>query len=119
MDTGTALPDGLLAAVRLRLHITWQDEATDTDLSEILMQGITYLNRTAGETLDFSEPGTAWRALLFEYARYARSEALEVFETNYRSSLLALQHDRKIARMSAEETEGGGDNAENPVPAGE
>ena len=92
------LPDGLLAAVRLRLHITWQDDSTDANLTEMIQQGMNYLDAIAGESLDYSTPGTDARTLLFEYVRYVRDYALDVFEANYRSLLLALQHSRQLAR---------------------
>ena len=36
------------------------------------------------------------RSLLFEYVRYARDSALDVFENNYTSMILAMQHERRV-----------------------
>lgn len=85
-----ALPTGVLSGAKSYLDITWEDEATDVKLSGILERGIVYLDRVAGATQDYTVEGEA-RALLFDYARYARSGATDVFEQNYQSALLALQ----------------------------
>ena len=85
-----ALPNGLLAAAKTNLSITWDDPSTDTNLTGILERGIVYLNGIAGAAQDYEKEGNA-RALLFDYAMYARSGALPKFEANYESLLLALQ----------------------------
>lgn len=84
------LPNGLLNAAKNYLDITWQDADTDTKLTGILERGIAYLNRIAGVEQDYTVEGDA-KALLFDYARYVRSNALDEFLTNYLSELLALQ----------------------------
>lgn len=84
------LPNGLLNAAKNYLDITWQDADTDTKLTGILERGIAYLNRIAGVEQDYTAEGDA-KALLFDYARYVRSNALDEFLTNYLSELLALQ----------------------------
>jgi len=85
-----ALPEGLLAAAKINLSITWDDADTDTNLTGILERGIVYLNGVAGAAKDYTVEGDA-RALLFDYAMYARSGALSEFEKSYLSALLALQ----------------------------
>jgi len=85
-----ALPEGLLAAAKTYLSITWTDVETDANLTGILERGIAYLNRIAGAAKDYLIEGDA-RALLFDYAMYARSGALASFADNYKSELLALQ----------------------------
>ena len=98
-----ALPDGLLAAARNYLDITYTDEAGDTKLSGFLTRGMRYLDGVAGEALDYTEED-APRALLLDYCRYGRSNALDEFAVNYQHELLALQMNRQIARaMAAEE----------------
>jgi len=79
----------LLAAVRAELVITWEDAATDTRLKGYIKSGIRRLQEIAGAGLDFTE-GTAAYELLLARCRYANSQALEVFETNYRGDLLEL-----------------------------
>lgn len=97
-----ALPEGLLEAAKIDLDITWDDDATDAKLSGILERGIVYLDRIAGAAQDYTVEGDA-RGLLFDYARYARSGATDVFERNYQSALLALQ-----IHTTIEPAEGGG-----------
>ena len=84
------LPNGLLNAAKNYLDITWEDADTDTKLTGILERGIAYLNRIAGVEQDYTVEGDA-KALLFDYARYVRSNALDEFLTNYLPELLALQ----------------------------
>lgn len=90
------IAEQLLPDVENYLNITWQDDATDRKISGIISRGIARLGKLAGGEPDFTVPGDA-QELLFEYCRYARDEALDVFENNYRSMLLALQNDRKVA----------------------
>ncbi len=84
------LPNGLLNAAKNYLDLTWEDADTDTKLTGILERGIAYLNRIAGVEQDYTVEGDA-KALLFDYARYVRSNALDEFLTNYLPELLALQ----------------------------
>lgn len=93
----------LTADVKNFLDITWEDPATDKKAAGWTRAGITYLNGKAGQELEYPFGGDDW-TLLMEYARYARDAALDVFENNYRSLILALQNDRKIERMNDEES---------------
>ena len=95
------VPAELLDDVKNMRNITWDDAATDRKVSEHIAQGIRYLNGKAGEELDYTEPGDG-RRLLFEYVRYARDEALDVFESNDLSQILAMQNDRKVERYAEE-----------------
>lgn len=79
----------LFAEVKNYLDITWEDEQIDLKLTGILKRGMCYLERKAGATLDFEEEGQA-KALLLDYVRYARANALDEFETNYLHELLDL-----------------------------
>lgn len=85
----------LLAAVKTYLQITWTDEDTDSRLSELISSGEEYLNDKLGDAGDYDAPGYP-RTLLLEYVRYARDGALDVFENNYRSMILAMQHERLV-----------------------
>jgi hypothetical protein len=95
-----ALPEGLLEAVRNYLDITWIDENTDTKLSGIIARGIKYINKAAGTELDYVVEDKP-RELLFDYCRYARSNALDVFQTNYLHELLSLQIDQEVKAYEA------------------
>lgn len=101
-----ALPEQLLTDIKLDLGITWQDEATEAKLRRLIAAGMIYLNKKLGEETDYEKDGDP-RTLLFEYVRYSRDAALDVFENNYRSLLLSMQNGRavKLYVESATETE--------------
>lgn len=91
----------LLADVKTVLNVTWSDPGTDNRLTILTQNGMVYLNDKLGVPADYSQPGYP-RALLFEYVRYARDEALDVFENNYRSLILAMQNERLVNNFVAE-----------------
>lgn len=88
----------LLEEIKNYLNITWEDPATDRKLEGLLAAGINYLEGKAGQTLDFETEPDAMM-LLKDYVRYGRDSALDVFETNFRPLILALQHDRQLERL--------------------
>lgn len=94
-----SLPVGLLADVKNFLDITWDDEATDTKVSGLIASGMAYLDGKLGEAGDYTADGMP-RTLLMEYVRYARDSALDVFEGNYLSLLLDMQHERAVRRYA-------------------
>jgi hypothetical protein len=83
------LPAGLLDAAKAYIKITWQDAATDSEVTGYIIRGMKRLQQIAGASLDFTVEDQP-RALLLDYCRYARSQALEVFEQNFQSELLDL-----------------------------
>ena len=98
-----ALPEGLLDDVKNYLNITWNDTATDTQISGIIASGMVYLNGKLGGEIDYTADGNP-RTLLMEYARYARDSALDVFETNYLNLLLGAQNERLVNAIELEST---------------
>ena len=90
------LPDGLVEDVKNYLNITWDDDATDKKVSGIIASGMMYLNGKAGAEMDYIADGAA-RTLLFEYSRYMRDDALDVFDNNYLSLLLSMRNERQVA----------------------
>lgn len=90
------LPTGLLELAKGYLDITWEDEGTDQKLTGILERGISRINSTSGEDLDYSMADRP-QELLFEYARYARSSALDEWEDAFLPEILFLRHEH-IAR---------------------
>lgn len=100
------LPDGLLADVKAYLNITWDDQATDIKIGGLIASGMVYLDGKYGGEADYVADGLP-RTLLFEYVRYGRDAALDVFENNYTSMILAMQHERMVAAYveSAESTD--------------
>lgn len=94
-----ALPIGLLDAVRNYLDISWEDDAGDEKLAGIVARGIRYIDKVAGESLDYTVDDKP-RELLFDYCRYVRSNALDEFQNNYLHELLSLQMEREVARYA-------------------
>lgn len=90
----------LLTDARNYLDITWTDGDTDRKLEGILRRGMNYLDGKAGAGLDYAEEGQP-RALLFDYARYARANALDEFEGNYLHDLLSLQLEHRVKEEMA------------------
>lgn len=96
------LPEGLLEDVKNALDITWGDEGTDRKYEGIIALGMVYLNGKLGADADYTKDSLA-RLLLFEYVRYARDAALDVFEHNYMAHILAMQNERAVS-LYAEST---------------
>lgn len=96
----------LLAAVKNYLQITWTDTETDDRIGELIDAGEAYLDSKLGNSArgTYETPGYP-RTLLFEYVRYARDGALDVFENNYRSMILAMQHERMVSAYAGTEEE--------------
>lgn len=91
----------LLADIKLYLDITWTDAGTDKKVSNFIQNGIAYLDDKLGAPGDYTVPGYP-RTLLFEYTRYARDAALDVFENNYLPLLLGMQHQRRVTASALE-----------------
>lgn len=109
MSREEILSSGLLADVKNQLDVTWSDEATDLKYLGFIASGMAYLDKRAGEEMDYTIDGDG-RTLLLEYVRYARDGAMDVFETNYLHLLLSMQNDRKVKAYAA---------AQNAVSSGE
>lgn len=91
----------LLTDIRSYLHITWQDENTDKNLTGMIKRGMKRLQDIAGASLDFEEEDLP-RQLLFDYCRYANSQALEMFEKNFQSELTTLNISYQVASMESD-----------------
>lgn len=89
------ISDALFADITAELGITWQDDVTERKVRNYIRSGMTYLNGKLGEPADYEADGYP-RTLLFEYVRYARDGALDVFENNYLSMILAMQNQRAV-----------------------
>lgn len=89
------LPEGLLGDVRIYLDITWEDESTDKKLKGIINRGIKYIDKIAGVECNYIVDDKS-KELLLDYCRYARSNALELFQKNYSHELLSLQISKEV-----------------------
>lgn len=104
MDTQELVPQQLLADIKNHLDITWHDDATDRKTTEDIASGILYLNGKLGAAGDYLVPGTP-RTLLFDYVRYARDGARNLFESDYQHILLDMQTERQLEAYEAKKTD--------------
>jgi len=88
----------LLGDVEEYLNITWKDEKTDKKITGYINRGMARLQFIAGAPLDFTKEDLP-RSLLLDYCRYANSQALEVFGTNFQGELLELNLMSQIASI--------------------
>ena len=100
-DGQNTLPAALVADIKNELDITWTDETTDSKVKNYIRGGIAYINGKYGGEADYETDGLP-RTLLFEYCRYARDKALDVFENNYLSLILAMQNDKAAGNEEME-----------------
>ena len=101
--------NNLLSYVKDYLKISWNDEKTDKILTGMIKRGMTHLNDIAGVSLNFIEDDTP-KSLLLDYVRYANSQALEVFDTNFQSELISLHYSKQAELIQLDEE---GANNEN------
>lgn len=73
----------------VKKYLPIDDDSDDELLIEYIEDGKAYLDDIAGRKLDYAVHGLP-RSLLLDYCRYARSQALEVFDHNFASDLLML-----------------------------
>lgn len=93
-------PLELLQDVKVYLGVTWQDPTTDQRLTGLIASGVAYINSKYGGAADYSVDGFP-RILLFEYVRYARDAALDVFENNYTALILAMQNEKRVSEYES------------------
>ena len=92
------------------LQITWQDDALQRKLEGAMARGEALIDEYAGTPQDYNIPGTA-QGLLFDYLRYVRSDATEMFEQNYQRDLLRLRRNAMADIAIAAAIEEAGVNA--------
>ena len=85
----------MICELKAYVGITWNDDVTNYKFQNIVASSMVYLQEKLGEDTDFNEQTTA-RELLFERVRYAWASALDVFENNYLSLILAMQNEKKV-----------------------
>ena len=90
----------LLPDIKNYLDITWEDDELEKKLWGIAVAGMGYLDGKIGAAQDYTQPGLH-RSLLFDYIRYTRDGAADIFENNYRHLLLAAQNERRVTAYAA------------------
>ncbi|MER2111168.1 MAG: hypothetical protein ABS960_00655 [Solibacillus isronensis] len=79
----------LLQDVKNYLHITWNEEDSDT-LMPMIERAISYFNSITNANIDFVKDGQN-RQLLLDRCRYMRNHVIEEFEDNFRSEIINMQ----------------------------
>ena len=92
--------EALLPEIKTYLRVTWNDKQTDRLILGFIEDGAAYLDDKLGEAGDYTTPGYP-RTLLKEYVRYARDDALDVFENNYQALILAAQNKKGVRNYAA------------------
>lgn len=102
------MDEDLLESIKLELGITWKDDNTDKKIIGFINKGKSYLMDIAGvDEIDFTKEGLA-RSLLFDYCRYRNSNAIELFEENFRGQLVRLNNKYQAEALLKEESEANG-----------
>lgn len=101
------ITEALLDDVKNYLNITWKDEATDAKVRGLIASGMVYLDGKYGLAANYDLDGLP-RTLLMEYVRYARDSAMDVFENNYQSMILAMRNERMVNAYVEEALSSGG-----------
>ena len=96
-----SLPAQLLEDAKNYLDMTWADDAGEQKLSGILARGMAYLNRIAGENLNYGTEGQP-RKLLCDYARYDLSGATQDFASDFLLELNTLNAECEVMRHAEE-----------------
>ena len=90
------ISDALFADICANLDYTWKDESLDRKYRGYIRSGMIYINSKLGESADYESDGFP-KTLLFEYVRYARDGAMDIFENNYKSMILAMQNEKAVS----------------------
>jgi hypothetical protein len=93
---------GLLETVKTYLNVNWEEG--DSQLTLMIEGGVSYLSRKTGAAIDFNEDKDA-RALLCDYVRYARSNALDEFEQNYIHEIISLREKYQVRNEEVSEND--------------
>lgn len=79
-----------LEAIKREINITWDDPATNEDVTAKVERAKSILVDKAGRELDFETPSVV-QQLFFDCLRYLRSEAYNQFLEDYSEELTALR----------------------------
>ena len=91
----------LLDALKVRLDITWSDEATDSKLKEFLESSIAWFVEKAGYVeFNYLQASTE-RELILTRVQYARENMLDDFSKNYKSEIVAMINRAKVRKYNA------------------
>lgn len=107
-DLSTSEKELLLGKVKSFLNISWDDEETNTKISDFIITSINRLDDIAGVELDYISDKTYTgqymkmcylaRDLLLNRVFYLNEKGLDDFETNYRGEVTSLYLMGKVYR---------------------
>lgn len=80
----------LLKKLKVKLRITWNNQKTNEELSDLIDDAEQYMNHLLGAELDYSAPGIM-RTLFLNYASYRWNNCEEDFENAYRKEIIKAQ----------------------------
>ena len=98
----------LLAEVKRKLNVTWDDAETNTRVEEIIESAIPILIRKLGITdseFDFSEAGQE-KTLLKNYCLYEWNHCANEFDDNYSQDIAEVRADWEVKYHLAESENG-------------
>lgn len=96
--------EALLAQVRRKLNITWQDTDTDNRVLDIVNQALatmTYKLGIVDEEFDFSVAGIE-NMLLLAYCLYLYNHCENEFDDNYRESIMQARAIHEVTQYGAD-----------------
>lgn len=94
----------LMAQVKRKLNITWNDEDTTARLEEIINSAIPDLKHKLGivdDEFDFAEAG-AENTLFLAYCLYEWNHALNEFDLNYERMIAQVRAEWEVKQYIAE-----------------
>lgn len=98
------MSETLLAQVRRKLNITWEDTDTDNRVYDIMNQARAVMIHKLGITdpkFDFSQGGTA-NVLFLSYCLYLFNHCENEFDDNYREDIMNERAIHEVEQYAAE-----------------
>ena len=83
--------------------ITWDDEATDEKINNILNRAKSILSNYAGVTVTFDETQESEKQLLLDCCRYIKCKAYEDFKVNFAADLINLRSKYAVKEIELDE----------------
>lgn len=89
----------LVAAVKRECRITWANDDTEKEITDITEDAIEIMMHKLGmhedDQMDFTKPGFA-RMLLLKYSWYAWNKIACEFDKNYRSDIITARYKYEV-----------------------
>lgn len=101
----------LVAQVRRKLNITWNDDDTDARVNDIIASAIPILRHKLGitdEEFNFAAAGQE-NALLLSYCLYEWNNAVNEFDNNYANEIMQIRAKYEVQQYEAAEDGEAGD----------